>query len=331
MKRLFRFTRADGRGLLVVTAVLCAVVGIIMCRGNREKEGEVSALSAEEREEIARFEEACRADSVKRVQRYKQRKKENPADRHKDRVGENGVECVWIEGKGWVDTELFVFDPNSVDSLTLRTLGLRTWQVHNLLQYRRKGGRWKSAEDFSRLYGLSDEEFRRLRPYIRISALSSGRERGEDVAWNKGSRDTLPFRRVEKYPEGTVLELNTADTTMLKGIPGVGSYCAGKICRYRERLGGFVSVEQLNEIQGFPAGIERWFKVETAYHPRRIPLNTADFQTLVRHPYLDYEQVKSIVNYRKKYGKLKSWNDLRLTGLFPDNAVSRLTPYFSFE
>ena len=107
---------------------------------------------------------------------------------------------------------LFAFDPNRADSLTLLKLGLESWQVGNIMKYRRKGGRWRSPEHFSRLYGLSRSEYERLRPYLRIAAADAAPRYGGWPERSGGeSSDTCARHRyqpVEKYAEGTVIALN---------------------------------------------------------------------------------------------------------------------------
>lgn len=182
----------------------------------------------------------------------------------------------------------FPFDPNHADSATLCRLGLKPWQVSNMLKYRRKGGRWRSADDLQRLYGLSKSQFEQLRPYVRI-AEADKRKVYERAEW-QSNYEHEPRPKTEKLAEGITLPANTADTTALKHIPGIGSYYARKIVDYRERLGGFVSTSQIGEIEDLPAGITRWFVLDKADKPRQLRINHATFKQLVRHPYLSYEQ-----------------------------------------
>lgn len=232
--------------------------------------------------------------------------------------------------------ELFPFDPNHADSLTLLRLGLRPWQVGNMMKYRRKQGRWRSPDDFKRLYGLSAADFKRLRPYIRIAPedrrpATAGYDDRHPYPYGVPKGERPDYERIEKYPEGTRLAVNEADTTELKRIPGIGSYYAQKIVRYRERLGGFVSVSQIDEIEGLPPGASRWFTLGTPHTPRQLRINHATFKQLVAHPYLSYEQTKAIVNHVRRYGPLHSWRDLRLYKEFSDNDFARLAPYVTFD
>lgn len=228
-------------------------------------------------------------------------------------------------------TELtpFPFDPNHADSATLCRLGLKPWQVSNMLKYRRKGGRWRSADDLQRLYGLSKSQFEQLRPYVRI-AEADKRKVYERAEW-QSNYEYEPRPKTEKLAEGVTLPANTADTTALKHIPGIGSYYARKIVDYRERLGGFVSTSQIGEIEDLPAGITRWFVLDKADKPRQLRINHATFKQLVRHPYLSYEQTKIIVTHIRQYGAIRSWRDLQLYKEFTQNDFKRLAPYISFK
>lgn len=292
-------SKRDRQGYFVlIVLLLLLAVGRYVYTHYFDKAPLPEPLTEEQRAELQHFNEQVKAAEQKREAEYKQ------------------------ETAG----ELFPFNPNTADSATLRRLGLAPWQVHNLMKYRRKGGHWRNTDDFARLYGLTQEQFARLRPYIIIPPTEQ-----ELAAMRREQRyDSLHRNYVEKFPAGTILDLNTADTTELKRIPGIGSYYASKICRYRQRLGGFVSVEQIKEIDGLPDGIEQWFIVSPNAPTTRLNVNRATFKELVHHPYLTYDQVKAIFSYRQKYGNLHSLHDLRLLDVFTEAEEARLAPYLSF-
>lgn len=300
-------TRTDRRGLLLVAVAFVVLALLLWHRGGTHDGQALAPMTAADSAEMARFAAEVEADKARRA-----------AER---------------QGAGRSDsaTALRPFDPNTADSATMVSLGMRPWQAHNAMQYRRAGGRWRQPDDFARLYGLSDAEFQRLRPYIRIVPTADEVQSAARRTERQARADSIRALRSTKYAEGTTISLNAADTTALKGIPGIGSYYAAKICRYRERLGGFVSTAQLREVGSLPEGIERWFVIDAGETPRRIAINRATFQTLVRHPYLNYTQTLAIVRYRQKYGDLHGWDDLRLTGHFPDDSVRMMAPYFTFE
>lgn len=222
--------------------------------------------------------------------------------------------------------ETFPFDPNTADSSQLLRLGLQPWQVRNIYKYRAHGGIYRHKEDFARLYGLTVKDYRRLEPFIRISpdyqpAASLVGDRPPVV------RDTL--RYPQKFDSTARVALNTADTALLRRVPGIGSYYAKEIVRLRQWLGGFVSTDQLDEIEGFPAAAKRYFTVSPS-DVRRLNINQLSLQELRRHPYINYYQAKAIVDYRRLHGPIRSLNDLRFSRDFTPETIARLAPYVTF-
>ena len=223
--------------------------------------------------------------------------------------------------------ERFVFDPNTADSTQLLRLGLQSWQVMNIYKYRAAGGVYRKKEDFARLYGLTAKQYRELEPYIHISAdyqPASTLVKEEKVS---NQRDTL--RYPVKIGEGENIDLNVADTSLYKKVPGIGSYYARRIADYAQRLGGFVSVDQLDEIENFPRDAKKYFVVSTS-QVRQLNVNRLSLNELKRHPYINYYQAKAIVDYRRLQGPLHSLDDLHLLPDFSDDAIRRLEPYVCF-
>jgi DNA uptake protein ComE-like DNA-binding protein len=222
--------------------------------------------------------------------------------------------------------ERFRFDPNTADSTQLLRLGLQRWQVRNIYKFRAAGGIYRRKEDFAQLYGLTQKEYRELEPYITISAdyqpasLLVKKERME--------RDTLLYPR--KLTEGATIDLSLADTAQLRRVPGIGLYFAREIVRYRDWLGGYVSVDQLDEIEGFPSEAKKYFTISPDAEPRRLNLNRLSLNELKRHPYINYYQARAIVDYRRQNGKLTSLDDLQFLHDFSSEARQRLAPYVTF-
>ena len=146
-------------------------------------------------------------------------------------------------------------------------------------------------------------------------------------------RESLPkkeYVKAFKYPEGTLVDVNLADTVELKKIPGIGSGIAGSIVRYRERLGGFYALSQLEEVKHVTPELLKWFKLEND-SVQKVNINKASLDKLRAHPYLNFYQAKVIVEHRRKKGQIKSLSQLALYEEFTEKDLERLSAYISFD
>ena len=173
------------------------------------------------------------------------------------------------------------------------------------------------------------------RPQVGSEAVAQKPESGEATngtpshsASEDSVRDTV--LRPVKFAPGTVIDLNEADTTMLKKVPGIASYRARKIVEYRQRLGGFRTKEQVMEACQLPDEVLDWFAV------RPVPLvrldaNSLSVNKLMKHPYLSFYQAKAIVDYRNKFGPLRSIQELQNLKEFTPEDIERLRDYLEFR
>lgn len=228
--------------------------------------------------------------------------------------------------KNEISAVLQPFDPNTADSVLLRQLGLPVYIVRNILKYRAKGGVFRSPESFSRIYGLKEEVYQKLKPYITIAPLVSVSHVRTDTF--RQLKDTIPY--VPKYKEGTIVDLNKVDTSILKRIPGIGSTLARMIVVYRQRLGGFYDVSQLQEVPHVGVELNKWFVVTPA-GLHKIQVNSASLDKLRSHPYMDFYKAKAIMEYRRKRGKIKGLSQLSMFEEFTEKDLKRLSPYLTFE
>ena len=234
-----------------------------------------------------------------------------------------------------IEPETFYFDPNTADSTQLLRLGLQPWQVRNIYKYRAKGGVYRKKEDFARLYGLTVKDYRRLAPYIRISedyqpavSLLTKREMRKEKGGMR-NEESRTVRENQKIHLGEHITLNTADTAELRKVPGIGVYYAKEIVRYGHWLGGYVNVDQLDEIDGFPQEAKRYFVIAHP-DPQKLNVNKLSLQQLRRHPYINFYQAKAITDYRRLHGAIKSLQDLRFSTDFTETDLQRLEPYVEY-
>ncbi|WP_407707856.1 helix-hairpin-helix domain-containing protein [Bacteroides helcogenes] len=226
----------------------------------------------------------------------------------------------------------FPFNPNTADSTTFRRLGLPDWMTRNILRYRSRGGKFRKAEDFKKIYGLTEKQYLALLPCLRIAEEDLTREMPRPLYAAPATESLIGNRQAEnyKYPPGTVINLNRADTAELKKIPGIGSNIARLIASYRQRLGGFCRIEQLQEIRLNYQQLQPWFHIDSR-ELRRINLNRAGIEGLRSHPYINFYQAKAFVEYRKKKGVLCSLKPFALYEEFSETDLERISPYVCFE
>jgi DNA uptake protein ComE-like DNA-binding protein len=112
-------------------------------------------------------------------------------------------------------------------------------------------------------------------------------------------------------------------------VPGIGPYFARKVVLYGERLGGYVSLDQLDEIENFPLDAKDYLVIENA-RPRKLNVNQLSLNDLKKHPYINFYMARAITDYRRLHGPLRSLNDLRLSKDFTPEAIARLLPYVEF-
>ncbi len=239
------------------------------------------------------------------------------------------------------EVETFAFDPNLADSTQLLRLGLSPSMVRGIYKYRAKNGVYSTPEDFARVPGMTQEMWQRLAPMIVIDQRFQRVDLGPRVYQRnvvierkvEYRGDTLParqsgFERRDKIALGQKLPLNASDTTELKRVPGIWSYRAQKIVAYRERLGGFNDLNQLDEIANMDPEIKQYLYLDTV-PLRKVNLNTAERSELSYHPYIGTEVAKLIISYRHNKARITPQNLASIPGIGA-NFVARLLPYADF-
>ena len=233
----------------------------------------------------------------------------------------------WRRQRDTIAIRMEVFDPNTADSSTLVHLGFKPWQAKNMVKYRAAGGKYRKPEDLKKLYGMTDSMYQALTPYIYIA-----REEVDSVAVDSLRKDSLPRWREEN--KDTILNLRTADTVELKMIHGIGSYRARQIVRYREQLGGFVSVEQVLEAKGMENvdadSLLAHFWIDSV-KIEAMNVNSVGVQRLSRHPYLRFEQAQAIYELRRKKIRLDSIQQLQQIECISAETLEKIAPYLNFD
>lgn len=224
--------------------------------------------------------------------------------------------------------EHFAFDPNTATGEDLQRLGLPARTVKSILNYRNKGGRFKSKNDLRKIYTLDEEDFARLEPFIDIAAVASvSPELPRPVAYSgNGGQHFLSKPAIKG-----LVDINRASAEEWQQLPGIGEKRAAQIVKFRESLGGFVSVEQVGEMYGLPDSVFQRIKPMLAPNAgavRKIDINAASAEALDAHPYISMKQAKLIVAHREQHGAYATVDDLADIAAFSDRKwLEKVKPY----
>lgn len=224
---------------------------------------------------------------------------------------------------GFTEGQLFQFDPNTLSAEGWQSLGLANRTIKTIHNYRSKGGRFYKKEDLKKIWGLPEAFYKRVEDYIVIeSNRPSYTNNYTPTAYptSKGKRDV------------SVVQVNSADTTELIALPGIGSKLASRIINFRDKLGGFYSTEQIRETYGLPDStfqlLKPYLQVNTN-EVKKLNLNTATKDELRTHPYIKWALANAIVEYRAQHGTFKSLDELKKIMLIDEATFNKIAPYFS--
>ncbi len=222
------------------------------------------------------------------------------------------------------------FDPNTADSTLLVTVGLKPWMARNLIRYRNAGKVFRRSEDLQRLYGMNDSLYSTLLPFIQIDTAMFASFFG--IGSIISDTDTVITAYTPRIKRDTILDLNTADTTELMLLRGVGRFTAMQIIRYRQALGGYYSTSQLYEISEIANDridslLPHLYADTSLITP--IDVNRASVKQLYSHPYISYKQAEQLYDLRRR--KLRLHSSDELSAVFSPDERQRLLPYLRFD
>jgi competence ComEA-like helix-hairpin-helix protein len=195
---------------------------------------------------------------------------------------------------------LFLFDPNTASKEDFTRLGLPEKVANNIINYRNKGGKYDTKEKFKNVWGLTENDFNRLSPYIDI--------------------------KVKK------IDINTATASDFQELKGIGEKLSLKIINFRDKLGGFASIDQLGTTYGLPEETFLAIKPNLSINPstiKKININTATVEELNAHPYINWNEAKLIIEYRNQHGNYKSTEEILNIKAFEKAFFDKIKPYLT--
>lgn len=218
----------------------------------------------------------------------------------------------------------FTFNPNTLSQEGFVQLGLPAKTIKTILNYRNKGGRFYKPDDFRKIWGLTTEQANVLVPYIEIP---------NSYQNTKNSYSNNQNNNYATINSPSIIDINTATAYDFKKLPALGNL-AYKIVNYRDKLGGFISIDQIKETYGLTdsilLAIKPFLQLQTQ-EIKKLNINTATDFELAQHPYIATNIAKAIVIYRNQKGLYKSVDDIKKIAFIKEPTFQKMAPYLCIQ
>ncbi|MDQ6610281.1 MAG: helix-hairpin-helix domain-containing protein [Bacteroidota bacterium] len=308
IKEYLTFGKRDRIGLFVIVAVIS---GSIL----------VPKLFSRRGMPIAITEDSVLLKAIDTLQTRQLAAKKYPRDDNKDSYQNNGYRYEPTQKIAFTNGELFRFDPNIASATDWQRLGLNEKTSKTIEKYVSKGGKFYKPDDLMKIWGMPEGFYERVKDYVTITS----------VAKNYSNHfENKPFVREERKP--IIVNINEADTSAFIALPGIGSKLSARIISFREKLGGFYSVDQVGETYGVPDStfqkIKGRLQVDGA-NVKKINVNTATKDELKVHPYIRWNLANAIVEYRNQHGAYKSLDELKNIVVVDEATFGKIVHYLS--
>jgi len=303
VKDYLRFTKKDRIGILCVVGL----AGIVFL---------LPRLFAKESEELTLIEDNIFANAIDTLQGRSKYPEQYRAENNTGYQYESSQSNNFTKGK------LFEFDPNTLTAAGWQSLGLNERTTKTIINYKTKGGKFYKGEDLKKIWGMPEGFYDRVQDYIRITSIEK-----------KNFRPDYPKPVYEKKERNIIaVNVNADDTTAFIALPGIGSKLAYRITNFRDKLGGFYSVEQIKETYGLADStfqkIKPYLNVN-ADAVKKININTATKEELKIHPYIKWNLANAIVEYRTQHGSYKNLQELKNIVLIDEATFGKIVPYLA--
>ena len=202
--------------------------------------------------------------------------------------------------------KIYPFNPNFITDYKGYKLGMSVSEIDRLLAFRKENKYVNSPQEFQAVTKVSDSLLNAISPYFKFP----------DWVNNKKKFATYkkyPYTAFAKKEKIVIIDINTASQEDLIKIYGIGEAISLRILKFKESLGGFVSMEQMNDVWGLsPEVIENLnshFKVLTPPNVKKVDINNASIKELSQFPYFNYQLAKQIVTFRSMNVDFKKFDD----------------------
>ncbi|WP_324690260.1 ComEA family DNA-binding protein [Flavobacterium cheonhonense] len=223
-----------------------------------------------------------------------------------------------------VKPTIYPFNPNFITDFKGYKLGMSVAEIDRLLAYRKQNKFVNSAAEFQAVTKVSDSLLNAISPYFKFP----------DWVNNKKEYTTSIAKPTFNKPEKiVVVDINQATKADLMKVYGIGDKISDRILEYKNKLGAFVSMEQLDDVWGLSpeviAKLNQNFEVKSTAGIQKININNASIKELSHFPFFKYALAKEIVVFRSMNGDIKTEDLSKIKG-FPVDKIKIIALYLEF-
>lgn len=254
----------------------------------------------------------------------KQKTIESQKERHKKPTTKNRLENAHYENKINSNSkpkyqsverkqqklELRDFDPNKIEYQQLTEMGVDKKTANNWVKFVAAGAQFYKPEDVLKIYGMNVSLYEKLIPHIKIEKAAKKQKRNTEIV---------------------KIELNSADADLLMQLYGIGPKLSERIIKYRDKLGGFYHLDQLNEVYGIPDTTLQEIAPKLSLIPiiSKMNINFIESKELSSHPYISYKTADIIIKFRNQHGPFNSIDDLDKIKIFTIEELKKIKAYLT--
>ncbi len=232
-------------------------------------------------------------------------------------------QSIFTEKKSDANLHLFHFDPNYLSENDWKKFGVNDKTILTIKKYLSKGGHFKTPDDLKKIWGLSPILAEKLIPYVKIKQSNVSSTIHPVMTINKMS-----------FPKNNIININTADSGQFATLQGIGTVLARRIILFRNKLGGFYTVDQIAEVWGLSdtifQKIKNRLKIEDMVI-NLIDINKASLEQLKLHPYIGYKFASAIINFRNQHGYYKSLEDIQKIPIIDGKSYNKIVHYLAIK
>lgn len=226
--------------------------------------------------------------------------------------------------------KIYLFNPNFITDYKGYKLGMSVQEIDRLLAFRKENKYVNSPKEFQNVTKVSDSLLNVMAPYFKFPDWVNNKKQNSKFK-EYASYQNQAFGKKEKI---VIIDINHATKEDLVKIYGIGEAISVRILKQKEILGGFVSMEQMNDVWGLsPEVIENLnthFKILVFPNFKKIDVNNASLKELSQFHYFRYALAKEIVTYRSMKGNIKNIDDLIKIKGFPVDKAKIIDLYLDF-